>query len=85
VHEVEHVAFGLAREAVEEALGQVNTTARPLVVVEGTEHLGLVALANRRKAIVKKHSAEVGTGFEDIEVDAMRFRHETPTRKELSW
>jgi hypothetical protein len=52
--------------------------------VEGTEHLDLVALANRRKAIVKKHSAEVCTSFKVVEVDAMRFRHKTPTRKELS-
>jgi hypothetical protein len=46
VHEVEHIARSLAREAVKEAFSQVNTTARPLIIVEGAEHLGLVALAD---------------------------------------
>ncbi len=80
VHEVEHVAFGLAREAVEEAFGQVNTTARPLVVVEGAVHLGLVARANRCKAIVLKYDAEISASFEIIKVDTMFFGHAVPTR-----
>jgi hypothetical protein len=85
VHEVEHVALGLAREAVEEPLGQVNTTARPRIVMEGAVHLGLVARADEREAVVQQHGAEIGTSFEVVKVDAVRFRHEAPTRKELSW
>ena len=49
VHEVEHVAFGLTGEAVEEAFGEVNTTTWPCILVEGAVHLGLVALAVLRR------------------------------------
>ena len=83
VHELEHVAFGLAREAVEEAFGQVNTTARPLIVVEGAAHLGLVARANEREAVVEKHGTEISTSFEVIKVDAMIFRHGTYQERTL--
>jgi hypothetical protein len=85
VHEVEHVPFGLAREAVEEALGQVNTTAWPRIVMEGAVHLGLVALTNDRETVVEQHGAEISAGFKVVKVDAVRFCHEAPTRKELSW
>ena len=47
VHELEHVPFGLAREAVKETFGQVNTTTWPRIVVEGAVHLGLVARSRR--------------------------------------
>jgi hypothetical protein len=80
VHEVEHVAGDVAGEAVEEAFGQVNTTTRPFVVVEGARHLGLVARANECEAIVLKYGTEISTGFEIIKVDATFFGHAVPTR-----
>jgi hypothetical protein len=85
VHEVEHVALGLAREAMKEAFAEVNTTARPLVLMERAAHLGLVARASRCEAIVEKHGTKVSTRLELVEVNARLFAHGTPTRLELSW
>jgi hypothetical protein len=34
---------------------------------------------------VQKHGTKISTSFEIVKVDAVRFRHEAPTRKELSW
>jgi hypothetical protein len=65
---------------VEEALGQVNTTTRPFVVVEGAAHLGLVAGADQGETIMLEYGAEIGAGFEVIKVDTMFFGHAVPTR-----
>ena len=82
VHKVEHVARGAtaAGMAAEEAFGQVNTTTRPRIVVEGAVHLGLVARARGRKAIVEKHSTEIRASFEIVKVEAMFFGHAVPIR-----
>jgi hypothetical protein len=80
VHEVEQVAGAAAGEAVPEALGQVNTTARPLVIVEGAEHLGLLARAGDGEAVVNKHGAEVRACLQVVEVYAVRFGHVAPVR-----
>jgi hypothetical protein len=73
VHEVEQVAGSAAAEAVPEPLAEVNTTARPLVVVEGAEHLGLVARTYDGEFIVLKHGTKVGTCLQVVEVDALSF------------
>ena len=70
MHEVEHVAREIAAEAVKELLVEVNTTAWPLVVVEGAADLDLIALADRCETIVRKDYAEVRTSFELVKVDA---------------
>jgi hypothetical protein len=80
VHEVEHVAGAAAAEAVPEAFAEVNTTARPLVVVEGAEHLGLLARADELEAVVGEHSVEVGACLDVIEVNAVSFSHVAPIR-----
>ncbi len=74
VNEADDVAAvvpGAARRvAVEDLLVKVDGQARPLVIVQGTERLHLVACALDRDAIVREHGAEVGAGAQLRKVDA---------------
>jgi hypothetical protein len=80
VHEVEHVAGAAAAKAVPKPLGQVNTTARPLVVVKRAGHLGLLARAYDGEPVVDKHGAEVRACLQVVEVYAVSFGHVAPVR-----
>jgi hypothetical protein len=74
VNEADDVAAvvpGAARRvAVEDLLVKVDGQARPLVIVQGTECLHLVACALDRDVIVREHGTEVGAGAQVRKVDA---------------
>ena len=79
VHELEHVPFRRAAEAVEGPLGEVHRAAGLVVVVEGAADLQLVAPPNRLEAVVGEDGAKVRSLAEIREVNTSSIWHFTPT------